>query len=464
VHEGTEPASIVNHAVLAPSEARALLANADVGLLWDRARGVDVLPPDGLVVGAHLTFGADGRYILERAPEGGLGFYRSWSRRDKDRVRLDAPDVPIQRVLGVPIDGWPRPSFWPGATRGGGWDPLVVDLGDRVWVVRSAQVRVRDPMDPTGSALWGQVVFGSSFAKSQVLPDPEQPYRWVVQFGGPSRAEPRLVALPVGVSGDLDMSRDGVLLRSEPPPMIDPWGRDAPQGLAFSAIRVHLGDEASLEERLRQMPPPDPERYAQAGGPSDPLLVGVRGPRDPVGFGASLATFMLGEVTVLDLRGTSSADSVTPAWDGVDVAGWYGGLSFGAALRPDLAAGRIGWRVGRMRDIGFTAFELEVGSNLGSTSAPFVHSRIALNATVHASRLTRRSWLDLPLVLGTRVRAGTTGIEYDATAGLRAYAGRGWVVTPSAIAGFRHSARAQRAAVVVGIGVQGAFNGNVFRP
>lgn len=462
VNEATTPERIVNYAAVTEEAARQMLQSGDATVLLDVAEGYDGLPPEGFRMRSRRRIVGDDGFVLRQAPEGGWSLWRSWSRREKDQERLDGVDEPVQRILGMPSSmsrlAWGRLSPY---------DPLVVEYENRFIVVLYVSARVNDPIDPTNTVAWGQLVASVSVPRQALVGADDGDYSVVLTVGGRQRSESRLTLLPVDPAGELDTTRDGVTVRfTLIPSRVQTWSRSLDGAVLATAIRLHFGDDASLKERMSAMPPPPRERYSEPGSPEDPLMIAPRTPRDPLGAGVEASTFVIGDLTLVDLGGSNRRVGdpwIVPRYDGVDVSGWVGRLALGAMIRDDRMTGRIMGRLGRMRDTNFTALGVEIGQHSRGYVGAFPPPRLALNAVILSARPTGRTLLGQQLEMSNRIRVGTSGLEYEAAGGLRSYVRRGWVVTPQALTGFRYDLRKQRAYAIFGVGIEGTWNRNWFR-
>jgi hypothetical protein len=462
VVQETTPSQIVNYTAVSLEEAQQMLEASDATLLLDAAQGYDGLPPEGFRMRSRRRIIGDDGFAVRPAPEGGWSLWRSWSRRAKDQERLDGPDERPLRMLGIPSSmsrlAWGRLSPY---------DPLVVEYDTRIQVVLYVNARVNDPIDPTESVAWAQLVAGVSISKAALTTAESGAHRLVLTLGGRMRNEPRLTLLPVDDEGRLDPTRDGVMVRfTLVQSRVQTWSRSLDGAVVASALRLHFGDDESLKQRLESLPPPPRERYSEPGGPDDPLMIAPRTPRDPLGAGVEAVSFVIGDLTLVDLGGTARRAGdpwIVPRWDGVDVSGWVGRVGFGGVVRQDLVAARVLGRLGRMRDTQYTSLGVEIGRNPVGYVGNWPPPRVALNAIIQSARPTGRVLLGQQIEMSNRIRVGTTGLEYEAAGGLRTYLRSGWVVTPQGLIGFRYALRQQRAYAIFGLGVEGTWNRNVFR-
>ncbi|MFK7929588.1 MAG: hypothetical protein AB8H79_15440 [Myxococcota bacterium] len=457
ITEDTTPALVVNYATITVDEAGGLLERSEAALLYDRDTGFDGMPAEGI----RLRSGAGSWTVRTRdafsilRDEGGYAIFSPGARRKDGMIRVNAPEAPVTRVLGIPA----RPR-WGLGRQEDLFDPVVAVMGSSLFVTQYVSIRTQDPLDPTRDSVPVRVVAASVVPTQALLDQPLSAYTIVVTLVSRGQGS-RVMFLPTNTEGALDTGRDGFVLRLTANTSDGSWGQNARANIVPSAVRLHLGDRASLKARIAASPPPPRALYAQPGGAQDPLMLGPRSALDPLGAGAEVRTGVHGELDLVSSGGASNA--VQPRFTGVDAGGWVGRAGFGVAARPDLFAVRGGVRLGSMRDTNYTFIGLEAGSVLGAgfTTGPL--GRTALNVVIESRRQSDRTLLGLPMEMGNGLRAGTSSVEYELTGGLRGYAGRGLVITPRAFGGFRYQLARQRGFFVVGVGIEVSRNQNLFR-
>lgn len=463
IGDQTTADQVVNYGAMTVPEAEALLARSQAAVLYDRSVGFDSIPEAGVALqsvgGAWGMLGPRREaFRIQKVPETvEYGVFAAWSPRKEDRSRIDGPDAPVEVVLGIPTRGG---RSW--GSRETSYDPLVAVMGQAVFVAQYVNVRMRDPLDPTRDAMPARIATATVVPFSTFLDGPAEQWRIVLTLQSLGGQDPRVVFLPVTAGGALDTSRDGAVLRLSPNANANGvWTTTSQATVVPRAIRLHLGDRASLRARLANLPPPPRERFVNPGGPTDPLMAGPRSPRDPYGGGVEVRSGVQGELDLLSSVRTSS--SVQPAFSGVNVEGWLGRVGYAVEGRSDLFAVRAGGRLGGMRDTNYTFVGAEVGTITGGGFTTGRLGRLALNGVVQSRRLTQRTLLGLPFEMGNAFRVGTSGVEYELMGGLRGYAGKGFVVTPAISGGFRYQISRQRGFAVFGLGVEVTRNYNVFK-
>ena len=463
IGDQTTADQVVNYGAMTVSEAEALLARSQAAVLYDRSVGFDSIPDNGVALqsvgGAWGMLGPRREaFRIQKIPETGeYGVFTAWSPRKEDRSRIDGPDAPVEVVLGIPTRGG---RSW--ASREQSYDPLVAVMGKSVFVAQYVNVRMRDPMDPTRDAMPARIATATVVPFRTIVDGPAEHWRIVLTLQSLGSQDPRVVFLPVTPDGELDTSRDGAVLRlSSNVSGNGAWTTTSQTTVIPRAIRLHLGDRASLRARLSSLPPPPRERFANPGGPTDALMVGPRSPGDPYSGGVQVRSGVQGELDLLSTTRTSSA--VKPEFSGVNVEGWLGRVGYAVEGRPDLLAVRAGGRLGGLRDTNYTFVGAEIGTVVGGGFTTGRLGRLALNGVVQSRRLTQRSLLGLPFEMGNAFRVGTSGVEYELVGGLRGYAGKGFVVTPEVSGGFRYQISRQRGFAVFGLGLEVTRNYNVFK-
>lgn len=459
----TLPSHVVHYATLDPRAAAELLTRADAALLYDRADGTDLVPLGDIRMRSLHGLSREERFRITRLPSeqgGGYGLWDALHPHLGQPGRVDHPDAPVLKLLGLPTGG-------PGGQRAvtSPYDPLVVEFPGMLYAIRVVTLRIRDPLDPTRDTAAARVVTGTPISLDAILPGPRDAYRMILTFraGTSSDEEPRIVFLPIDGQGVLEPDREGVIVRlSVAGSRLDPWSSQLDDVMQPIAVRLHLGDRDSLRAWLDALPPPDRSLFSEPGSPGDPLLIGPRPRRGPLGVGVQVRTGAEGRSTVLEPFDPAPRDSgVQPAFSGVDVEGWIGRAALGLSVSPEHLGGQLGFRAGSMRDTDATTVSVEVAVPLG-VYAPT--RDIGVAGVIRARRQTGTTLLRRTIEVGSDLRIGTHGFDYRALAGLRLYAGRGRVLTPTAFAAFRYGLPAQRGQAVFGVLVDGALNGNRFAP
>ena len=461
VRPRTLPDHVVHYATISESQARELLARADVSLLYDRDQELDLIPGGALVMESFDRLATRDRFRVEPVPDelgGGYGLFDLRRRGPSDDGRVDTPEAPVERVQGLPVRARQGAGLTP-------YDPFLVEFGDIVFVGRMVTLRVRDPLDPSREIATARLATAAVYQPTSVLPEPRETYRQVLTFrlGDQAREDPRVVYLPIDAQGELDPSRDGVVVRLEVTgARVDAWTTELDEALVPVAVRLHFGDAESLEAHLDSLPPLPRERFVEPGGPDDPLLLGPRSPRAPLGAGVQARVGIEGRITVLAGTGLPPGDTrVRPHMSPFEADGWYGRAAFGVTASPELLGVGLGLHTGSLRDTDSTTLLAEIGVvPAGYISRP---GAIAASFVLRARRRSRSELLGQPLEVGSDLRVGTLGITYRAVGGIRIYTDRGLVLTPSAYAGFRYAANRQIGEGLVGIVLDAAWNRNVFR-
>lgn len=457
VTEHVRPDIIANYAPMSVEQANQLLSTSRAALLYDRDAGFNQMPAEGFAMRSRRRMTSREGFEILPDPEVGWVVMQNGFRQ-RDALRLNDAANPPEQIYGVPSDvskgAWRRLSPY---------NPVAVLFKNEVLVIQYVSVRVNDPQDPMQSSFWAYMAVGAKYRHEQVVGGDLTGWRPVLTMGGRRSDEPRLVYLPVDVTGALDTSRDGVMLRFSGVSGAagDMWMTNNNSALTASAVKVHFGTDDSLADRLDNMPTMPRERYLEPGSPTDPLMLAPRTARDPLGAGVEARQFVFADLTLIDLAGHSQGSAMRGRWDGVDVAGWFGRGMFGITGRSDMVAGRAMVRMGRMRDTNFTGLGIEVGGHPGPDT-PGRFTAVAVNGVMQTYRHMGREVFNRPLESGNRIRVGTTGVEYESSVGLRVYAKKGLVVTPSGVVGGRWSFREQRAFLTIGMAIEGTWNRNWF--
>jgi hypothetical protein len=457
ITEETEPSWLVNYANLPVRRARDLLLTAEASLLWDPEIALDALPADEPVaLRARRRLAFDPAYEVVRDDEGRpVLVYRP--RRRESPVRVH--DAPARRVLGLPTAG--RRGAWSTLAP---YDPMVFEVEEGLVITCYVETRMRDPFDVRGNPILAALPAVMTIPYDAILEAPRDRYRLMLILGGKSRTEPRLLFLPVRPDGQLDTDREGVVIRMHAQPSsVERWEPRLDELLRASAVRLHLGDEASLEAHLAALPPVDRSSYQDPGGPDDPLMLTPRTDRDPLGAGIEIRSGALGDITLFDLRGVAPSH-VVPRWGGVRVQGWVGHAWAGAVIRDDVIQGAAGVRLGRMRDTEAVELGIEVGRHLGlGPSASFsTGSPLSVNAVARWTELTDGRALGRPVEAANAFRVGTLGLEYHGAVGVRLPTGDGLIVTPAFEWGMRYALRERRALLMLGGAIEATWNRNVW--
>ncbi|MFT7519302.1 MAG: hypothetical protein ACI9MC_001442 [Kiritimatiellia bacterium] len=456
ITEHVQPDVIANFAPMSVEQANQLLETYKASLLYEASSGFDQMPPSGVVMRSRRRL--TGREGFEIVPDE-QGNWVLWQNgvRKNDRLRLSQADNPPLRIMGVPSDvsrvAWRQLSPF---------NPVVVQFADETFVIQYVSIQIRDVSDQQNGSFWAYVAFGMKFRRDQILEGDLADWRSVLTMGGRRGNEPRLMYLPVDVAGALDTTRDGLMLRFAGVAGGESWLTGSQSALVASAVRLHLGSEESLAERLDSMPSMPRERYTEPGSVTDPLMLAPRTARDPLGAGVETRQLAFADVTVLDLSGLhTGGSSMVGQWDGVDVSGWFGRGMAGVTVRRDLIGGRAMLRMGRMRDTNYTAVGLELGWHPLPESFGELMP-VAINGVMQTYRLMGREMFGQQVEIGNRLRLGSTGLEYESSGGLRIYAKNGLVVTPSGVVGARWSFREQRAFLTLGVALEASWNRNWF--